>query len=146
MKSKVLFLCTGNYYRSRFAEIYFNHHSPALELNWEAFSRGYRAANSKNVGPISIYTKEALAQREISDYDRDRFPIQLTEEDLKIADLIIAVKEKEHRPFTQEMFPEWENKIVFWHIDDIDAALPKDAIPLLEDKVKSLMTGLASQK
>ena len=98
MKSKVLFLCTGNYYRSRFAEIYFNHHAPTLELDWEAFSRGYRAANSKNVGPISIYTKEALAQRAIKDYDQNRFPVQLAEEDLQTADLIIAVKEKRTPP------------------------------------------------
>ena len=37
---RVLFLCTGNYYRSRFAEILFNQLAPTRGLNWRADSRG----------------------------------------------------------------------------------------------------------
>jgi hypothetical protein len=40
MENRVLFICTGNYYRSRFAEAVFNHHAEALGLRWRAFSRG----------------------------------------------------------------------------------------------------------
>ncbi|MBD3320550.1 MAG: hypothetical protein GF350_05575 [Chitinivibrionales bacterium] len=40
MDNSILFLCTGNYYRSRFAEILFNTISGALELEWKAISRG----------------------------------------------------------------------------------------------------------
>ncbi|MEO1655694.1 MAG: hypothetical protein AAFU64_19280 [Bacteroidota bacterium] len=32
---KVLFVCTGNYYRSRFAEIYFNLKVKEMGLNWD---------------------------------------------------------------------------------------------------------------
>jgi protein-tyrosine phosphatase len=35
----VLFLCTGNYYRSRYAEIYFNSVASKMELPWKATSR-----------------------------------------------------------------------------------------------------------
>ncbi|MDX2305424.1 MAG: low molecular weight phosphatase family protein [Microscillaceae bacterium] len=141
MKSKILFLCTGNYYRSRFAEIYFNYHAPLKGIEWEAFSKGYRAANANNIGPISVFAQDALLQRGISDYP-ERFPEQVTEEDLQAAHRIIALKEKEHRPFTKEMFPDWEHKIEFWHIDDIDVAMPHDALPRLEDKIKELMDEL----
>jgi protein-tyrosine-phosphatase len=36
----VLFLCTGNYYRSRFAEGLFNHLASQLRLGWRADSCG----------------------------------------------------------------------------------------------------------
>ena len=36
----LLFICTGNYYRSRFAEAVFNHHAKQRGLPWRAFSRG----------------------------------------------------------------------------------------------------------
>lgn len=36
----ILFLCTGNYYRSRHAEAVFNHHAAAVGLGWRATSRG----------------------------------------------------------------------------------------------------------
>lgn len=54
MKS-VLFLCTGNYYRSRFAEIYFNWHAPQQGLLWKAVSRGL-GLDPCNLGPLSLHT------------------------------------------------------------------------------------------
>jgi protein-tyrosine-phosphatase len=49
----VLFLCTGNYYRSRFAEELFNHHADRAGLNWIAQRRPYltvRAACAQRAG------------------------------------------------------------------------------------------------
>jgi len=40
MSDLVLFLCTGNYYRSRYAEELFNHLARAEGLSWRAISRG----------------------------------------------------------------------------------------------------------
>ena len=58
LKPKImLFLCTGNYYRSRFAELLFNHLAKQRGLDWQATSRGLaleRGAN--NVGSISQHT------------------------------------------------------------------------------------------
>jgi protein-tyrosine-phosphatase len=36
----ILFLCTGNYYRSRFAEVLFNSVAGKMGLSWHASSRG----------------------------------------------------------------------------------------------------------
>ena len=44
----ILFLCTGNYYRSRLAEEYFNHLAAAKQLSTKAYSRAIRQDLSKN--------------------------------------------------------------------------------------------------
>ena len=50
-----LFLCTGNYYRSRIAEEVFNHLCDQLQTGLKAVSRGlgHRWPNPANIGPIS---------------------------------------------------------------------------------------------
>jgi hypothetical protein len=63
----VLFLCTGNYYRSRFAEELFNDHAGRSGIDWIAHSRGLaleRGAN--NLGCISPFALRALKELEIA--------------------------------------------------------------------------------
>jgi protein-tyrosine-phosphatase len=63
----VLFLCTGNYYRSRFAEELFNHHADRAGLSWIAHSRGLALERgAHNVGPISQFALHALKELEIA--------------------------------------------------------------------------------
>jgi protein-tyrosine phosphatase len=102
---RVLFLCTGNYYRSRFAEELFNHEAERAGLDWIAKSRGLaleRGAN--NVGPIAPVVLHALKELTISARGTDRFPQQCTVDDLAGADFVVAVKETEHRPLMRERF------------------------------------------
>src|SRR5690242_8514602 len=102
----VLFLCTGNYYRSRFAEIVFNDLARKRALNWRADSRGLaRVFGPWNVGPISKYAVDALAARGISCTSMARNSMHCFEEDLKHADIVIALKEAEHRPMLAQHFP-----------------------------------------
>ncbi len=64
IRKTVLFLCTGNYYRSRFAELLFNHLASQNKLEWIAISRGLALERgAHNIGPISKDTVEALAER-----------------------------------------------------------------------------------
>ncbi len=56
-----LFVCTGNFYRSRFAEAVFNHEAGHAGLGWRAFSRGLRP--HLNEGDLSPHTAAALRQR-----------------------------------------------------------------------------------
>ena len=68
----VLFLCTGNYYRSRFAEVLFNSVAVKMGLPWRASSRGLALERGVNhVGPMAvsaIWALEALAEEPPNDY------------------------------------------------------------------------------
>ena len=139
--STVLFLCTGNYYRSRFAEILFNYHAAHQKVPWRADSRGL-ALNTRNLGHMSEFTISRLSrlQMPVDQYLRD--PKDLSLVDLNAADQIVAVKEAEHRPLIARRFPDWLEKIEFWEVHDIDCAGPEVALPQLEKQVIELMLRL----
>lgn len=138
----VLFLCTGNYYRSRFAEIFFNWHAEQRGLLWQATSRGL-ALDPLNPGCMARFTTERLRRHRISSEAYQRMPMDVTVDDLNAASHIIAVKETEHRPLLERRFPQFLDRVEFWHIDDIDCARPNHAMPLLEQQVLQLLDHLA---
>jgi low molecular weight protein-tyrosine phosphatase len=137
----VLFLCTGNYYRSRLAEFYFNHLAKEQNSDWQATSRGLRITGS-NVGPLSAHTRAWLAENGIDPAEPHRMPIPVQEADFWAADHIVAVKQAEHRAMMLEMFPHWADRIEYWHVHDLDAALPDQAIPELVSLVDELFRRL----
>jgi protein-tyrosine phosphatase len=139
----VLFLCSGNYYRSRFAEHFFNYHAKIERLRWRADSRGIVVGRHNNPGPISPFAAERLDDLGIPLNGSLRFPQQLTEADLSSADLVVAVKETEHREMLDELFPDWADQVEYWHIDDLDYADPQEALPMLENKLRALMERLS---
>ena len=40
-------------------------------------------------------------------------------------------------------FPDWTERIEYWHVHDIDFAAPEDALPQIEDAVRALLERLA---
>jgi len=141
----VLLLCTGNYYRSRLAEFYFNHLADEAKSPWRAVSRGLRISGS-NVGPLSAHTRAWLAQKGINASEPHRLPIPALEADFWSADHIVAVKEAEHRAIMQERFPHWADRVEYWHIHDLDAATPDEAIPELIAHVDNLFARLTERE
>jgi predicted translation initiation factor SUI1 len=135
----VLFLCTGNYYRSRFAEIFFNSVAGKMGLSWRASSRGLALERGvRNVGPIAasaIKSLEGMGIRATAEFSR--FPIQVTTDDLGKAHYIVALKEAEHLPLLAEWFPNWLEKVEFWDVDD-----SADALTLIEREVMDLTARL----
>ncbi len=121
----VLFLCTGNYYRSRYAEIYFNSVASKMGLPWKATSRGLALERGVgNVGPISPLAIKAFEAMRLRDAEAvSRFPIQVTAEEMDQAAFIVALKQAEHLPLLQERFPAWVEKVEFWHVDDAPEVL-----------------------
>ena len=132
----VLFLCTGNYYRSRFAEYWFRHLAAERGLVWTAESRGL-ALSAANIGPLSIFTKRECNRLGV-EFD-DRNPVALREEDLQAAALTIAVKETEHRPMMRQQFPQWESRIEYWEVHDLDRAEAEEALATLKERVEQLV-------
>jgi protein-tyrosine phosphatase len=145
MRHRVLFLCTGNYYRSRFAEILFNHLAGEMAPDWSAFSRALAIElGARNEGPISAHTRNACAERAIRISEPIRSPQSASDEDFASASRIIALKETEHRPYMTTRFPNWADRIEYWHVHDLDAAEPADACARIEQHVRALIDELRS--
>jgi protein-tyrosine phosphatase len=140
---RILFLCTGNYYRSRYAEIFFNAQAIGRGLPWRAESRGL-ALDPYNVGPISRHTKSKLIELGMWSDDYGRHPMPASEDDFAAADLIIAVKEAEHRPLMEVLFPQWRDAIEYWHVHDLDCSGPDEAICHLEREILGLLDRLTA--
>ena len=135
----VLFLCTDNYYRSRFAEVLFNSVAGRMGLPWQASSRGLaleRGAN--NTGPMAVSAVRALEAQGVRAADAvTRLPAQVTADDLEGADRVVALERDEHLPLLHERFPAWAEKVEFWQVDDAP-----EAPALIEREVMSLVARL----
>jgi protein-tyrosine phosphatase len=138
-ESTVLFLCTGNYYRSRYAEILFNSVAGKMSLPWKASSRGLALERGvNNVGPMEVSAVKALEARGLRAVaEFGRFPIQVTAEDFEAAHWIVALKEAEHLPLLQERFPAWAEMVEFWQVDDAP-----EVLALIEREVMDLAARL----
>ena len=137
---QVLFLCSANYYRSRYAEHLFNWLAVSSDLPWRADSRGLDLWG--NLGRISRHALEGLESRGVPVNGEHRNPVRLTLADLAASDLVIAVKETEHRAMLREQFPLWANLVEYWQVDDLDCAGPEEALPILEGEVRALVERL----
>lgn len=144
MTKKVLFLCTGNYYRSRFAEHLFNHLASEECPEYEAISRGLGYNMRENPGPISVHAVAGLAERAVPIPSRDehRYPIALSEEEIEEAAHAIALYEFEHRPLLQVRFPGWEERVTYWQVPDLDKETPGAALAAIERQVRELIEEL----
>ncbi len=139
----VLFLCTGNYYRSRFAEELFNALAQRAGLTWRADSAGLLVDHSNdNLGPISSNALRALALRHIAVAPPLRYPRQVRARDLAGADRVIALNESEHRFLLDEQFPGWAERAEYWHIPDLAEAPPRASLAAVERNIESLIQEL----
>lgn len=144
MKSKVLFLCTGNYYRSRFAEYLFNREAERHGLNWQADSCGLALEfGAGNVGAISSYTLARLQQHGIVLGSDLRYPRQVQENDLSSSALVIALDRTEHQSMVEQKIPAWANKIEYWDVADLGFVPANDALGQIELQVAKLVERLS---
>ena len=141
----VVFICTGNFYRSRFSEYLFNALAKKHGLHWRATSRGLRAKMADGEGPISEFAAYRLTAMDVP-FDGERFPLQLSEADLENADLVVALKKAEHHAMMKEQFPAWADRIQYWNIDDMDCATADESLPLCESRLKCLVDRLLAEQ
>lgn len=129
----VLFICSGNHFRSRFAEAVFNCEADRRGIPWRAFSRGLSTGMTKR--DLSSLVKRGLAARGIKrSYIAPR-KVQLSEEDLLRAQHIIALDNAEHRPMIAAQFPDWVNRVTYWDVPDRRITQPAVIMAAIEQKV-----------
>jgi len=140
---RVLFLCSGNYYRSRFAELLFNHLAEAEGLSYRADSAGlWPECHTHNPGPMSPYTIAALGERGVALPSVLRSPRDVHPSDIEHSTLTVALKEAEHRPIVVSRFPALLDRVEFWHVDDVGDAPPSVALPMIDRLVRELVRRL----
>jgi len=151
----ILFLCTGNAYRSRYAEAWFNYLCLQRDVqNLRAFSRGL------NVTPGTIQacpgghypeTLERIQSKKIPMMCTGARPVPVTDRDFKIAETVICMYKVEHKPYMDKSWPEASS--IYWNIPDEFYArrdcpefekLPrKEGFKLIENQVENLFKNIA---
>ena len=141
---KILFLCTGNYYRSRFCEYFFNDLASEKGIKWQADSRGLNVnPQSGNVGEISPEVIKALEPLGIQiDFSSLRQPKQVQQTDLESSDKVVAVDAVAHRPLIQTKFPQWTDKVEYWQVKDLDESPSESPLLQLQKNIYSLLENL----
>ena len=93
MKS-VLFLCTGNWYRSRLSEILFNYYAMMSKIEWRADSRGLTETSIQGISPDALDFLEKKGLHTLMEEPRNPEAVKVS--DLEQSDLIVVLCRDEH--------------------------------------------------
>jgi len=104
---KILFVCTGNSYRSPVAEALLKKIQGDLEVE---------SAGTQPAGMIATNAKKFL-ERENALEKLKRMPEGIDQKNLEKYDLIVAMKQN-HKNEILRRFPQMEDRIEIWNIDD----------------------------
>jgi len=142
-EQRLLFLCTGNYYRSRFAEEYWNGRAEQESLAWHADSRALAdPLGSGNPGTMSADALAELARLGIQARRAFRSPLSMRGEEFALYARVIALDRDEHRPMVLRSFPAHSERIQYWDIGDLWKEEPKSALGRLVRRLERLMLEL----
>lgn len=120
----VMFVCSGNFYRSRLAEILFNHYAREHDLNWDADSRGLlEKVRHQGLSPNAVKYLQRKKFEGIEQYGRN--PQTLVLKDMERSTLVIALNREEHEPLMKARFGqvpvvmEKKGSLRYWNVYDI---------------------------
>ena len=149
-KTKVTFVCTGNYYRSRFAESYFNYLCDILKLDYVADSYGlaihFADELAKEHGEVSPFSRERMNYIGIPEryFERDRK--SLTKDAIENSDMVIAMDKEEHTPMIMESFPSYINQFNFFEVKDVFDWEPKQTLDETQKMVERMINDIVNEK
>lgn len=137
-RKSVLFLGTGNFCRSRFAECLFNSVAARMGLPWPGSSRGLAPEQpGRKNGPMDVAAIKALEARGIRAAECSRAPAEVTSADLGAADRVVALNQVEHQPLVRERFATQAEKVEYWQVAD-----GPEALAAVEKEVMGLVARL----
>jgi protein-tyrosine-phosphatase len=128
---KVLFVCSGNAYRSPVAEALLKKLQPEVQVD---------SAGTHPAIPISEVAKTYLARETAKPYLKSD-PESLDEKDLSNYDLIVAMKPT-HKDAVLKRCPQCASKIVVWDVDD-PYFLPHGYAEKIFNQIKTKVAALA---
>lgn len=138
---RVLFICTANYYRSRFAEAVFNHLADRRGLGWTAFSRGIMPEEAPP--GLSPHAANGLRLVGVDPKFVAKEKSALCEADFGAADRIIALHRDEHEPMLRERFQSFLDRVEYWDVGDVPIEAPPRALLRIKENVASLLEELS---
>jgi protein-tyrosine-phosphatase len=124
--TEILYVCTGNRFRSMFAEAY----TKANQNQINAFSRGTDASQN-----ILKEVKNEMQSRNL--WSHASKPEQLENRDLKQGDTAICMKPR-HKKIIEEQYTA-DIETIVWNVDDVPADLPTKK---LRSKISSTFDNL----
>lgn len=125
---RILYVCTGNSFRSTIAEALTRRYCPEMEVE----SAGTRPADK-----VAEKAERLLGEDNAVDYLKEK-PDKVSQRAVEEADIIICMRDRHYRVLEGRYAPENETRI--WRIDDpirpdID---PEEAYRRIKEKVKQL--------
>lgn len=132
VRVKVLFVCSGNAYRSPVAEALLKKLKPQIRVD---------SAGTSPAIPISEVAKAYLARETATRYLK-RAPESLDSKNLDGYDLIVAMKSA-HQEAVLKRCPQCARKIIMWDIDD-PYFLPHGYAEKIFNQIKEKVSELAN--
>lgn len=136
----ILFVCTGNFYRSRFCEHYMTYLGELLKLPLSCSSKGFEIELADHVstihGEISPFTIERLKTFGIQ-IDNVKERESLLQSDIDRADILVIIDKGEHSPYLKN-FNISKTDTIFWTVKDIADWSPNETLFNLESNCQKL--------
>tara|TARA_A100001011_G_scaffold94934_1_gene99769 strand:+ start:5838 stop:6266 length:429 start_codon:yes stop_codon:yes gene_type:complete len=140
---KVLFVCTANIHRSRFAEEVFNFFCTKHNKDYHAFSAGLRVGDY-SYRKIYFPALENLKVFNIIPKRPNDLSKHIKDVNLENYDKIICMDEDEHKPMVNSD-PKLSNyNFEYWNITDMPKVDSNVSLPICYKKVENLLNEMSS--